>query len=185
MRAGWAAAALALLTACAPTVPYGEALPAGTATLPPPINSLTFVRRDPLPGQPNYLQTIKYIDDGMKYIDPLSQFYISQAGEMCFRIRPNYSSEILYYSLYRDWCMYPQSVDRVEAATDDISGIYKVRLRCAHAYPLCVHNEIGRIENSISAGTIDYLQERAAVENLVHVMGGLTGPRRFGSGGEM
>src|SRR5437879_5024987 len=85
MRALCAAAVL-LPTACVPAVPYGQE---------PAINSPAFAVRIPAPGRPGYLQTIKFVDDGMRYVDRDSQFFISPAGEMCFRIRPNYP-EIIY-----------------------------------------------------------------------------------------
>src|SRR5213080_48359 len=129
------AAAVVLLTACVPAVPYGQE---------PAINSPAFAVRIPAPGRPGYLQTIKFVDDGMRYVDRDSQFFISPAGEMCFRVRPNYP-EIIYYAAYRNWCTYPQ---------------------CAHA------PDSGSVSNNISAGTVDYLRERAAVEDLISIMGG-------------
>ena len=175
MRAGWAAIALlaALLTALwAPGVLYGQALPAGffTAPAPAPINSPAFAVRAPLPGQPGYLHTVKFIDDGMRYVDPPSQFYISPAGEMCFRTRPDYPT-IIYENFYRDWCIFPQAVDRVEAVTNPT--LNEVRLWCMRAYPQCARSlGDGRIATSISAPTLDYRQERAALEHLVYMMGG-------------
>jgi hypothetical protein len=162
MRALCAAAVL-LLTACVPAVPYGQE---------PPINSPAFAVRTPAPGRPGYLQTIKFVDDGMRYIDSESQFFISPVGEMCFRVRPNYP-ELIYYATFRTWCIYPQVVDRVEAATNDVTGINEVRLWCTRSYPQCAHSpDTGWVSNNISAGTVDYVQERAAVENLVSIMGG-------------
>ena len=162
MRALCAAAVL-LLTACVPAGPYGQE---------PPINSPAFAVRIPAPGGPGYLQTIKFVDDGMRYIDRDSQFFISPAGEMCFRVRPNYP-EIIYYATYRNWCIYPQVVDRVEAATNDVTGINEVRLWCLRSYPQCAHSpDTGWVSNNISAGTVDYLRERAAVEDLISIMGG-------------
>jgi hypothetical protein len=169
MRAGWAAAVLLMMFA--PTMLFGEALPEfTTAGQPAPINSLAFARRDPLPGQPGYLQTVKYIDDGMRYLDPWSHFFISPLGEMCFRTRPNYPT-IYYDRYYRNWCIYPQSVDRVEAGVGFTFN--EVRVWCMHAYPQCAHS-FYEIANSISAPTIEYRQERAALENLIYLMGGNT-----------
>ena len=171
MRAGWAAAVL--LTIFAPTLLYGEEISEFIfAGEPAPINSLAFARRDPLPGQPGYLQTVKYIDDGMRYLDPWSRFFISPAGEMCFRTRPNYPT-IYYNTYYRIWCMYPQTVDRVEAGAG--ATFNEVRLWCMHAYPQCAHS-FDEIANEISAATIDYRQERAALENLIYLMGGSARP---------
>jgi hypothetical protein len=171
MRTGWAVAILPMLFAS--TMLHAEAPPAGFATVgqPAPINALTFPPRDVLPAPLNYLQTAKYIDDGMVYADPLSRFFISPVGEMCFRIRPDYPT-IIYNNFYRDWCIYPQFVDRVEAVTNPT--INEVRLWCMRAYPQCAHSggEIGQIANSISVPTVDYRQERAAVENLIRMMGG-------------
>lgn len=170
MRTGWAAAVLPMLFAS--TMLGAEAPPAGFAIVgqPAPISALAFSPRDALPPL-NYLQTVKYIDDGMVYADPLSRFFISPAGEMCFRIRPNYPT-IIYDNFYRDWCIYPQFVDRVEAVTNPT--INEVRLWCMRAYPQCAHSVgyIGQIANSISVPTVDYRQERAALENLIHLMGG-------------
>jgi hypothetical protein len=167
MRTAWAAALL--LTACPLTVAWSDApaVELATAARPAPINPLAFAARYPLPVQPSYLQIIKYIDDGMKYIDPLSQFFISPAGEMCFRTRPNYP-QIIYEAFHKDWCIYPQTVDRVEAAPN------VVRLWCMRAYPQCAHaiGQLGWIANSISVETVDYQQERAALESLINVMSG-------------
>ena len=175
MRTRSAAAALfaALLAALAPAMVYGQALPAGFFAAPAPaapINSPVFAIRPPLPAQLGYPTTIKFIDDGMRYVDPLSQFYISPAGQMCFRTRPDYPT-VIYDNYYRDWCIFPQTVDRVEAVTNPTFN--EVRLWCMRAYPQCAHSlPDGRIGNSISAPTLDYRQERLALENLVHMMGG-------------
>jgi hypothetical protein len=88
-----------LLTACTSLVLYEGELPVSTS-LSAEGNSPAFARRDPLPGRPNYLQTIKYIDDGMRYVDPLTQFFVSPAGEMCFRTKPNYP-QVIYEFRYR------------------------------------------------------------------------------------
>jgi hypothetical protein len=167
---GWAA--VLLLTACTSLVLYEGELPVG-ASLSAAGNSPSFVRRGPPPGRPDYLQTIKYIDDGMRYVDPLTQFFISPAGEMCFRTKPNYP-QVIYETRYRIWCIYPQTVDHVEAVTNDITRINEVHVWCLRAYPQCAHNltEPGWIANSISASTLDYRQERDALENLIYLMGG-------------
>jgi hypothetical protein len=169
MTGGWAA--VLLVTACAPPVLYEGELPVGAPR--PAINSPAFATRGPLPGRPDYLQTIKYIDDGMRYVDPLTHFFISPAGELCFRTKPNYPQAI-YEARYRTWCMYPQTVDRVEAVSNDITRINEVHLWCLRAYPQCAHSltEPGWIANSISASTLDYRQERDALENLIYLMGG-------------
>ena len=172
MRAVWAAAVL--LAACPLTVPCGDALAAElvTVTQPAAIAPLPLAVQPP-PGQLSYyLQLIKYVDDGMRYIDPLSLFFISPEGAMCFRTRPNYP-QIIYEAYHQDWCMYPQTVDRVEAAPN------VVRLWCMRAYPQCAY-AVGAgviahsisVTNSISVETVDNQQERAALESLINVMGG-------------
>ncbi len=176
----------AIVAACAPAVASGQALPPG---IPPyaqlaPINSVTFARRAPLRGQPSYLQTITLIDNGMRYIDPFARFYISPAGEMCFRTFPNLPAT-LYQSYYKDWCIGPQAVGRVETMVNDVSNINAVRLWCAQADPQCVHrtgyygplDDSSRVANSISVETVSSLTQRRALENLVYLMGGNTSPQ--------
>src|SRR5438876_1808295 len=103
MRAKWAIRVVAmstLLSAC--------------VAEPPPINSVEFTKRPPLPGQPGYLETIKYVDNGVKYIDPASEFFISYDGEMCFRGLVNHqSAEFESYRTY--WCISPLAVNNIEA----------------------------------------------------------------------
>lgn len=167
---GWAA--VLMLTGCTSLVLYEGNLPVGTS-LSAEGNSPGFARRDPSPGRPNYLQTIRYIDDGMRYVDPLTQFFVSPVGELCFRTKPNYPQSI-YETRYRVWCAPPQTVDRVEAVSNDITRINEVHLWCQRAYPQCAHSltEPGWIANSIAASTLDYRQERDALENLIYLMGG-------------
>ena len=168
MRAKWGIqviAAAALLSAC--------------AAEPPPINSVEFARRPPLPGQKGYLETIKYVDDGVKYIDPASEFFISYDGEMCFRGLVNRQSA-LFESYRTYWCMSPFGVNNIEALQNDVSSVNEVRLWCTHATPQCAHR-IGLpdfldtspgIANSISAQLVPYKQERNVLEYLVYLMGG-------------
>jgi hypothetical protein len=169
-------ALLASVMALAPTVVYGQVpLPGFVIEFEPePINSPAFAVRATLPGQPGYLETVNYIDTGMRYIDPESRFFISAAGEMCFRTRPRYPT--IYYDIYyRNWCVYPQSVERVEAGVGLTAN--EVRLWCMHVYPECVHT-FNEIASSVSAPTIDYRQEREALENLIYLMGGIVRPSR-------
>jgi hypothetical protein len=177
MRRGVVAALLLMLAI--PARSHGEALPAifPSQYEPGPINSGGFVVRGPLPGWLPYLATIKYIDDGMRYVDPLSRFFISPIGEMCFRTIPNYPI-IVYEHFYRTWCIHPLTVDRVEAVTNPTTN--EVRVWCMRAYPQCIHTleEIPRFSNSVSAPTLDYRQERAALENLVYLMGGYVRPAK-------
>ena len=139
--------------------------------------------RDMLPYRLSYLQSIKFIDDGVRYIDPLSRFFISPAGELCFRGVPS-SPQIIYDSGHRDWCMHPWFVGRVEAVANDITHINEVRLSCGRDYPQCARRlgplpalaNAAWVANSISAATHDYRRERAALENLITLMGGAIAP---------
>ena len=101
------AAAVALLAAACGTAP----------TAPLEINSLVFEKRPPLPGQPGYLETIKYIDDGMKYIDPSSEFFVSFYGDMCFRGLVN--RQLATFETYTNyWCINPQVVNNIDLLQD-------------------------------------------------------------------
>jgi hypothetical protein len=145
---------------------------------PQPVNSLAFQKRLALPGQPGYLATIKYIDDGMRYISGGTQFFVSAGGDMCFQgaIVPG---ETKSYIPPNYWCMSPLSVSRVDAIENNISYINQVRLWCRLAAPQCAY-KVGYpnlpdspwIANSITAETLPFLQQREAIEYLVYLMGG-------------
>jgi hypothetical protein len=163
------AAAVALLAAACATAP----------TAPLEINSLAFEKRVPLPGQPGYLETIKYIDDGMKSIDPSSEFFVSYDGDMCFRGLVN--RQLATFETYTNyWCMNPQVVNNVDLLRDNITNINAVRLWCVHAAPQCARrlgypnylDTSPGIANSIWVEITPYQPERAALEHLVYLMGG-------------
>jgi hypothetical protein len=172
MRAIWAFGIIgivAALAACAPPPPA-------------PFNSLAFDRRPPLPQQLGYLETIKYIDDGARYIAPSAGFFISGTGEMCFlgSIIPGVTPELVPQHY---WCISPLDVGMVDALENDTSYINEVRLWCRHASPQCAHKiaypnpfDDATIANSITAETIPYRRERAAIEYLVYLMGGNVEP---------
>lgn len=144
----------------------------------PPINSLAFQKRQPPPGQMGYLETIKYIGDGLHYILPNSDFYVSVAGDMCFRgaITPEVTP---VYIPLNFWCISPFAVGRVEALENDISYINQVRLWCRLAEPQCAF-KIGHpnmldkqwVANSITTETVPFIRQREAIEHLVYLMGG-------------
>lgn len=170
-------AALFLTLALAPMTAHGGAPPPGYFGFgaPAPIlNSPVFAVRGVPPNAPGYLQTVKYIDDRIRYIDPGSRFFISPVGEMCFRIRPRYPT-VYYDTYYRNWCVYPRYVGRVEAGIGLTSN--EVRLWCRYAAPQCAHS-FDEVANSISAPTIEFRGERAALENLIYIMGGNLAPPR-------
>lgn len=155
---------LAMLTACVLT--------------PGPINSLAYQKRPPLPGQPGYLQTIEYIDDGMHYISPAAGFFVSSTGDMCFQgvIVPGVPPE---YIPPNYWCVNPNAVSRVDAIENNISYINQVRLWCRLGAPQCAY-KVGYpnvpdnlwIANSITTETVPFLRQKDAIEYLVYLMGG-------------
>jgi hypothetical protein len=141
----------------------------------PPINSGVFAARPPAAGMLNYLQSIKFIDDSIRYKDPYGQFFVSSVGEMCFRIWPNSPSSI-YEAHYSYWCVYPQFVGRVESSP----SVNAVVLWCKHAYPQCIYRDApfspldysNPIANSLVVQTVTYWQTRNALEHLIYLMGG-------------
>jgi hypothetical protein len=143
------------------------------------INSEAFAKRPPLPGQRGYLETIRFIDDGVKYIDPFAQFFISYDGQMCFRGLVN--RQLPKFENYQNyWCIYPVFVNNVEELENNITNVNSVRLWCILAAPQCARrlgywnflDERPRIGNSIAAETRPSKEQRAAVEHLVYLMGG-------------
>jgi hypothetical protein len=156
-------------------------LPACVLT-PGPINSLAFEKRPPLPGQPGYLQTIEYIDDGLHYISPGARFFVSNSGDMCFwgAIVPEVPPE---YTPPNYWCISPLAVSRVDAIENDVSYINQVRLWCRLAAPQCAY-KVGYpavpgndswIANGITTETVPFLRQRDTIEYLVYLMGGNVG----------
>lgn len=145
----------------------------------PPIDAPAFVKRAPLPGQLGYLETIKFIDDSVRYIDPSAQFFVSPDGEMCFRGLVN-RQQVEFETYTNFWCISPFAVSNVDALENNVSFVNEVRLWCAHAAPQCAHR-VGSpdfldtspdIANSILVQVTPFRPTRAAVEHLVYLMGG-------------
>jgi hypothetical protein len=175
-------AAATLLAACSPAPPRyfgpqlawvpGEADPAA-------INSVAFATRAPPLGRPGYLDTIRYIDDGVKYIDRYAEFFISFNGELCFRGLVNRQQQ-LFENYQNYWCIYPAAVNNIEAIENNVSYVNTVRLWCALEAPQCARryghpnflDESDPIGNSISAQTRPFRDQRAAIEYLIYLMGG-------------
>jgi hypothetical protein len=144
----------------------------------PPINSLAFERRPPLPGRPGYLETIKYIFDGVHYISPLAGFIVSNSGDLCFQgvVEPGNPPEYIPQNF---WCISPFDVGRVEAVENNISYINQVRLWCRLGAPQCAY-KVGYpnmldnlwVANSVTAETVPFLRQRDAIEYLIYLMGG-------------
>src|SRR5215470_7295299 len=80
------------------------------------VNNPAFALRAPPVGVPTYAETIKYIDDGLRRVDPTTAFFISPDGRMCFRgasttLDANFFSS---YSLSKkDRCLLPAAVKQV------------------------------------------------------------------------
>ncbi len=151
---------------------------AGCVQIGVPLNSLAFEKRPPLPGQPGYLATIAYINDGMHYISPSAGFFVSNLGAMCFEgaILPGPTPE---YIPPNYWCINPLAVGRVEAIDNNISYINQVKLWCRLAAPQCVEKaaypnwpDRPLVGNSITVETVPFLRQRDAIEYLVYLMGG-------------
>jgi hypothetical protein len=143
-----------------------------------PINSSAFEKRPPLPGRPDYQQTIGFIDSGMRYLSPASGFFVSGGGDMCFwgALVPEYTP---VYIPTNYWCMSPFSVGRVEAIENDVTYLDQVRLWCRLGAPQCAYKvsypmlpDYRWIANSITAEIVPFQQQRDAIAYLVYLMGG-------------
>jgi hypothetical protein len=171
-----------LLVACAPVPPqyFGPQLAGVTNEVDPAaINSVAFAIRPPPPGQPGYLETIKYIDNGVKYIDGYAEFFVSFDGEMCFRGLVN--RQLTLFENYQNyWCMYPPAVNNVEALENNVSYVNTVRLWCGLRSPQCARrfgyqnflDDSSSFGNSITVQTVPFRQQRSAIEYLIYLMGG-------------
>jgi hypothetical protein len=171
-----------MLAACSQVPPryFGPQMASAFGDVEPQtINSPAFVVRPPLPGRPGYLDTIRYIDSGVKYIDPYAEFFISYDGQMCFRGLVNrQAANFENYQNY--WCMYPTAVNNVEALENGITVVNTVRLWCVLAAPQCARrtgfpnflDESDWIGNSIAAQTRPFREQRDAIEYLIYLMGG-------------
>jgi hypothetical protein len=140
---------------------------------PPPVNSPAFVLRPPPPGRPGYLATIGYIDDGLKYVDPESGFFVSSDGRMCFVGALNVQRTVFQIRRF-PWCAAPTALAAVEVVENDITYVPQLRLWCRHAAPECFQ-ERGRFyrrADSIAVEIIPSQREKTALEYLVYLMGG-------------
>ena len=171
-----------LLAACSQTPPmyFGPQLASLRGDVDPQaINSPSFVVRPPPPGQPSYLDTIRYIDDGVKYIDPFAEFFVSFDGQLCFRGLVN--RQQAYFENYQNyWCLYPTAVNNVEALENNVSYVNNVRLWCVLEAPQCARrigipnflDDSVWIGNSITAQTRPFREQRSAIQYLIYLMGG-------------
>jgi hypothetical protein len=177
-----ALAAALLLAACSQVPPryFGPQLASAYGEVEPQtINSPAYAIRTPPPGRPGYLDMIRYIDNGVKYIDPYAEFFISFDGQMCFRGLVN--RQQAYFENYQNyWCMYPTAVNNVEALENGISYVNTVRLWCVLDAPQCARrtgfpnflDDSGWIDNSITTQTRPFREQRDAIEYLIYLMGG-------------
>jgi hypothetical protein len=154
----FAALAVALL-ACVPSEPLY-------------INNPALAQRAPIVGHPSYAETIKYIDDGLRYVDPRAGFFVSPDGRMCFHgvfttLQNNLDD------LYRSpWCLLPTAVNRIYSISND-----RIGLSCKHADPQCIH-EVGnfyRVTSTAHIYIVPSNQEKSAIEYLIYLMGGNLG----------
>ena len=171
-----------LLAACSQTPPmyFGPQLASLRGDVDPQaINSPAFAVRPPPPGQPSYLDTIRYIDDGVKYIDPFAEFFVSFDGQLCFRGLVN--RQQAYFENYQNyWCLYPTAVNNVEALENNVSYVNNVRLWCVLEAPQCARrigipnflDDSVWIGNSITAQTRPFREQRSAIQYLIYLMGG-------------
>jgi hypothetical protein len=180
------AGAAILLAACSrePPLYFGPQFGPQLASLqgeanPQAINSAAFNLRPPLPGQPGYLETIRYIDNGLKYIDGFAEFFVSFDGQLCFRGLVN-RDQVFFENYQNYWCMPPTAVNNVEALENGVSYVDSVRLWCALEAPQCARrygypnflDESGWWGNSITAQTRPFREQRDAIEYLIYLMGG-------------
>jgi hypothetical protein len=184
-------AAALLLAACGPEPPlyfgpqFGPQLASlGGEVNPEAINSTAFDLRPSLPGRPGYLETIRYIDSGVKYIDGFAEFFVSYDGQICFRGLVN--RQFTFFENYQNyWCIPPTAVNNVEALENGVSNVNTVRLWCTLEAPQCARrygypnflDESGWWGNSITAQTRPFREQRDAIEYLVYLMGGRIEPR--------
>lgn len=179
---GWVVWVAILLAACSPQPPlyFGPQHGLfGLSSNVEAINSPGYAMRPPPLGQPDYFETIRYIDDGVKYIDPYAEFFISYDGQMCFRGLVN--RNLTKFENYQNyWCMYPVFVKNVEELRDNVTTVNSVRLWCVLEAPQCARriglpnflDESPWIGNSISAQTRPSRDQRSAIEHLIYLMGG-------------
>lgn len=178
-----AAVAGMLLAACSQTPPlyFGPQLASLHGEVAPQaINSPAFAVRSAPPGGPGYLDTIRYIDDGMKYIDPFAEFFISYDGRMCFRGLVN-RQQAVFENYQNYWCVYPIQISNVETIRDDISYVNSVRLWCGLEAPQCARrigypngflDDSGWWADKITAQTRPFKEQRDAITYLIYMMGG-------------
>jgi hypothetical protein len=141
-------------------------------------DSPAFARRAPLPGQMGYLETIRYIADGLHYVSASATFFVSPQGEMCFQGLPSEDrSPYVFPAAY--WCINPLAVASVDRVRNDVTQINGVRLWCRLSTPQCAHKIAGHnpldrslIANSIIAETIPSAEQAGAIEHLIYLMGG-------------
>jgi len=147
-----------LVAACTPPTQYSD--------------SPAFARREPLAGHPTYAETIKYIDDGLRYVDPAAGFFVSADGRMCFRrvLDPEQTAfEAIFFK--NNLCIPPTAISRVDTfvtITDE-----QMRLVCKHSDPQCVRDIYwNQGADSVIVDIVPAKREKAAIENLIYLMGG-------------
>ncbi|HEY1259977.1 MAG TPA: hypothetical protein VGF34_12090 [Stellaceae bacterium] len=143
-----------------------------------PVNSSAYAVRSPLPGRPGYLETIKYIGDGLRYTAAGTGFLVDAKGDMCFSGPANVKLN-RPINFQNFWCINPHNVELVEALNNDVTHVNQVRLWCRHSTPQCAYmvaypNMLDDIwiADSITAEIIPSTPEQAAIAYLIYLMGG-------------
>jgi hypothetical protein len=149
------------------------ALSAACTPLPQYSNAPIFAHREPPVGRPTYSEVIKYIDDGVRYVNPTAAFFISPDGRMCFLGVLDFRQPPLEALISNhNWCLPPTAVGRVDSFVS--STHEQISLVCKHSDPQCVR-DIGYWNPGLNAVNVDIVaanQEKSAVENLIYLMGG-------------
>ena len=136
------------------------------------------------PLSPDVARTVRYIDDGLKYVDPVNAFFVAPLAAMCFR-GVSVAGAVYPIDRWNFWCIDAHMVASVDALANDISYVPQVRLWCKHAYPYCARRIGGRVyaafgtgnlANSITVQVVPAMPEKAAIEHLVRLLGGRLDP---------
>jgi len=141
----------------------------------------------PVPGPPGgipiadtagFIETVNYIDAGIKYIDPLRGFFVAAGGELCFR-GAKQPGQVEFGNPQYYWCMPATAVNNIDALDNDVSYLPVIRLWCRHEAPRCAR-KFGPVTpfasewsaDSITIEIAPYRPERAAIGRLIELLGG-------------
>lgn len=125
------------------------------------------------PAIATYVQTIRFIDDGIRYADAEAAFFVSPDSRMCFRKPLNLGRTIFDELTPSDWCLFPTAIGSVVTIPSLVTGEEDLQISCGHWAPQCVR-ELGywREANVITMKVYRPQEEKAAVAHLIYLMGG-------------